>query len=783
MLDARQVSRVWRILLLVSVVGFVGGCSRAPVAVPEAPVTLENLLARMTDIGVMSERPLGKSFLVSSYDRNGGNMDWAVWRQAGSNGRIVLLDVAGPGYVSRIWIASFAAQRWLFFFDGESSPRLALTQRQLFGDDPAFPFLPPLAGNSGGGRYSLMPIPFARQLRIEVEPLRLDPADRNYFHINYTLADNPTCAAESWPPRLSPAQSNAVTLARATLDADAGQLRALGERCLADQTPTELAPGASIPIVSARGGGRLEGFAIRIVAPAPAGQLQHAVLRNLRLRAWWDGAKAPSVDVPLGDFFCNPFYMRRFAAFGLGRVGDAYVCRLPMPYRRQARVTVENRGQSPVTVVVGARAVPASKPGRRRYFHANWSASSTSGQFFEMAVCKGPGHYIGCFMTAIGQDGSWNILEGDEHLLPDAGIQPPQYGTGLEDYFNGAYYYTSLFDLPQHGLIEKGAMRTDQYRYHSIDAIDFDRDFTARIEFGDQNRAQGYMSSVVYWYGDEPQDCTLNDAQAAKLARPADRFELPGLMAMLFTLEREALWEEAGVRCEYLALKYRQQPWADLLRVRAAAYREHADGLDAARGDFERLAHSKFAPAAGQAGDQLWRHAAETHALLGMHMRGQYTLWIDGIKVSTGNSRAVLQVIRLDIKPGPHTWEVDFTPTLQGSFFSLCLRTQWGDITSAGTWETVDVDPLPGRAVPEVFKGGAVLPNMTVWQFEPNGYINMQSGPQGVTTWAFWDGKPMVKRIRLRQTWTNGPAVRAASPVAGDIPERTKEELRAHAID
>ena len=36
-------------------------------------------------------------------------------------------------------------------------------------------------------------------------------------------------------------------------------------------------------------------------------------LRNIVLRMYWDGEEAPSVEVPLGDFFCN-----RFAAFCRG---------------------------------------------------------------------------------------------------------------------------------------------------------------------------------------------------------------------------------------------------------------------------------------------------------------------------------------------------------------------------------------------------------------------------------------------------------------------------------
>ncbi len=782
-------------------------CRRAT-PTPVIPITLESLVTRMVDLNVFAERPLGNSFLLSSYDRSGGNMDWSVWKQTNPNGRITLLDVDGPGYISRIWIATFYAKRWLFFFDGEVTPRLELTHKQMFGGE--FPFLAPLAGHSGGGKYCTLPIPFAKHLRIEIEPSRLQPNDRNYYHINYTLADSGQ-PAETWPTILSPAQSNAVVAANAALDSDRQALSALAKQLslVSESTPNiqhptsniqakspnldehrTLPPGATTELLTHSGPGTISSFAIRITEPSSGDQLQHELLRNLRLKAWWDGSPKPSVDVPLGDFFCNPFYTREYAALALARIDDTFVCRFPMPFRKGARIAIENHGEVPVQIQTSADISNQAPSPASRYFHANWAASDTSGQPLTMCKVDGAGHYIGCFLTAIGQDGSWTILEGDEYVLPDEGKQPGQLGTGLEDYFNGAYYYTSLFDLPYHGLIEKGAMRTDQYRFHGLDAVDFEDTLTVGIEFGDRNHAKGYMSSVCYWYTDTPQDCTLPPGQKPLLKRPTDRFELPGLMSMLFTLEREGLWADAATRCDFFAARYARYPWADLLRLRAAAYREKTDGFKAVSPVYEQLTNSPYAPAAQQAKDLLWLHESESHALIGYHMRGKYTLWLDGVEIAQGTSRARLDVRRLNIQPGEHTWEIDLTPTMQGSLASLCLRTKWGDITSAGEWEIVEIDPIQGGDPNKTYKGRHVLPNMTVWQFEPNGYVNMQSGAQTVNGWMFSAPRPYAKRIRLKQSWTlssrlPSKAHRAPEgpPTSGPATERTEEELRAHAIN
>ncbi len=754
------------------------GCRRSA-RVPDVPLSLSSLVGRMTNLVAFAERPLGQSYLVSSYDRRGGNQDWATWTQGDAEGRVTLLDVDGPGYVSRMWIASVEAKRWLFFFDGESTPRLVLTSKELFGG--AFPFQPPLAGMSGGGRYSLVPIPFAKHIRVMVEPKEFKASQRNYFQINYTLLSAGAATHESWPQTLSVADSNAVAAVNSEFKAKDARLTAVRDNCLKDAVAEVVPTHQELVFHEARGTGCLDAFAIRVIEPTGGEVMRQEILRNVRLRMFWDGAAKPSVDVPIGDFFCNPLYTRRFSSFLLGNVEGTYVCRIPMPYRKGARCQIVNEGDHDVRLVVGAKASGELPDSASRPFHAKWAASSTSGRPFTMANCSGSGHFLGCFLTAIGQDGSWNILEGDEYLIPNGDRSLGQYGTGLEDYFSGAYYYTSLFDLPYHGLIEKGAMRTDQYRFHNLDAVDFEDGLECGIEFGDQNRAQGYLSSVVYWYADQLQDVSLSSADERLLARPADRFELPGFMSQMFSLERESLWADAAARCEFMAARYQQYPWAEIFSLRSVGYRERVEGFRAVKPEYERFAKSKFAPVAKQAQDHLWAAESDDHALLGLHVRGKYKVWIDGVEVAAGDSKARLDVKRLNLSPGPHSWEVDFTPTMQGGLFSLCLRAQWGDITSAGAWDIVDSEPHPGRDVPKKFNGGSVLPNMTVWQFEPNAFVGMQSPAQYVVAWSFWDSRPKVKRVRLRQTWTNSTSV-VVAPL--DVaPERTKEELRAHAID
>lgn len=85
---------------------------------------------------------------------------------------------------------------------------------------------------------------------------------------------------------------------------------------------------------------------------AGPGAIQHIWLtcfpntwRHLILRMYWDGEDQPSVEVPVGDFFCNGWCERSnvnslpIAVNPAGGMNSYWV----MPFRKRAKITVENR--------------------------------------------------------------------------------------------------------------------------------------------------------------------------------------------------------------------------------------------------------------------------------------------------------------------------------------------------------------------------------------------------------------------------------------------------------
>ncbi len=71
-------------------------------------------------------------------------------------------------------------------------------------------------------------------------------------------------------------------------------------------------------------------------------------LRKLVLRAYWDGEKNPSVEVPIGDFFgIGHAICKNYVSAPLQMSpedGKGFNCWFPMPYSKGAKITVENQG-------------------------------------------------------------------------------------------------------------------------------------------------------------------------------------------------------------------------------------------------------------------------------------------------------------------------------------------------------------------------------------------------------------------------------------------------------
>ncbi len=73
--------------------------------------------------------------------------------------------------------------------------------------------------------------------------------------------------------------------------------------------------------------------------------------RSLILRAYWDGEDVPAIEVPIGDFFASGWceFAQVSSEMIAANPNGGFNSYWPMPFRRSARLTVENLGDADAT--------------------------------------------------------------------------------------------------------------------------------------------------------------------------------------------------------------------------------------------------------------------------------------------------------------------------------------------------------------------------------------------------------------------------------------------------
>jgi len=243
--------------------------------------------------------------------------------------------------------------------------------------------------------------------------------------------------------------------------------------------------------------------------------------RDLILRMYWDGEAQPSVESPIGDFFCNGFKTRaNVLALPINvNPSGGFNSYFPMPFRKHARITVENR--APVNLDGFFYAVNfalAEVDADDAYFHAQFRRANPLPYKEDHVILdgvKGLGQYVGTYLAwQQNNSGWWGEGEMKIFLDGDTGF-PTICGTGTEDYFGGAWCFGQTFSAPFLGYPlgtcdGKAGNRHGLYRFHIMDPIRFRKDIRVTMQAigwrseGRYLSLQDDISSVAYWYQSEP---------------------------------------------------------------------------------------------------------------------------------------------------------------------------------------------------------------------------------------------------------------------------------------
>ena len=252
--------------------------------------------------------------------------------------------------------------------------------------------------------------------------------------------------------------------------------------------------------------------------------------RDLILRFYWDGEEEPSVEAPIGDFFCCGFrkpLLINAIPINVNATGGMN-CYFPMPFRKAARVTVENRTPYDIPGFYYAFSMDEEKVSEdEMYFHAKFRRTNPlpfKEDYLIVDGIKGRGHYVGTQLCWQQNNAGW-WGEGEFKAFIDGDGEFASYvGTGTEDYFGGAWGFCGNFSAPFLGYQDMMTLglfgekretnqignRHSMYRFHIMDPIRFQEDLKVTMQAlswcygGHYLPLMDDLASVAYWYQSEP---------------------------------------------------------------------------------------------------------------------------------------------------------------------------------------------------------------------------------------------------------------------------------------
>lgn len=259
--------------------------------------------------------------------------------------------------------------------------------------------------------------------------------------------------------------------------------------------------------------------------------------RSLLLRAHWDGADEPAVEVPVGDFFGQGWGVFAQLSSELVAVNPngGFNSYWPMPFRDRAHLTVENLGAETAVLYYQVTYETGASQDGSGYLHAQWNRSNplqTGVTHPILSGVQGQGQYVGTYIAwGVNSSGWWGEGEVKFYLDGDcaeatAGAQdfPTICGTGTEDYFGGAWNFDvpgegyTAFTTPYLGLhqilrpdgLYRSQQRFGMYRWHVPDPIHFAQDLTVDIQALGWRSGHRYLplhddiASTALFYLDRP---------------------------------------------------------------------------------------------------------------------------------------------------------------------------------------------------------------------------------------------------------------------------------------
>jgi len=531
----QKVVCAWFWIIVIGLAPLVRAASRAPAG---ETIHLVSLLEDMLDRTKIAEFPHPEFTCkqASSYNRRSktpGNPDWFAGCDfdqfygsvdVGGRKEWIMLDVDGPGVVTRWWLTQFNnAGTIRIYLDGAAEPLVAGQGIKLVGGvEGGILTGPPLATIVSGGRNLYLPIPFVAHCRITFESQKAGA--------NFTNAA-PSFANESLFYNINylqyPAGTAVKSLTLADLEANRGLIAKVGRELLQPENNVlligrkvaggreTLKPGESL-VRQVGGSGAVAVLRLKL----NASDISQA-MRSTILTAAFDGKQ--TIAAPVGEFFgCGPG-LNPFKDWWRMVDKDGWMtCWWPMPFKESAAVSVTNHSTTePVEVELADIGITDWKwTGRTMIFHTAWRGenrvrfgSNSDPQYIKdwnYVTITGRGVYVGDSLSLYNRPAMQGGLgpwwgEGDEKIFVDGEAFPSHFGTGSEDYYGYAFNGGSPFSTPFHcqpmAKGNSGIGHTTNARVRFHDRIPFKTGFKFDMEvYHWQPGTRNDYATTTHWY-------------------------------------------------------------------------------------------------------------------------------------------------------------------------------------------------------------------------------------------------------------------------------------------
>ena len=430
-------------------------------------------------------------------------------------GEYLVVDVAGPGAIVRLWTAAISGQVRMYI-DGAEEPVYEGSANDFFHRPyDHFSQIEEIDRDRFGRTVyqrdaSYAPIPFAKRLRVEWTG---NTKEIHFYHLQVRLYDKDANVVSFQPEDIHTYRDTIDKVTEALVDPD--QYLISASRDNLKSLDGRLAPAETKELIRLEEPGAVGELTLRLEA-----EDMNKALRQTVLEITFDDYPWPQVQSPVGDFFgaapgINPYVSAPFTV----RPDGTMVCRFVMPFERSCSVRLRNEGDQPIGVSGSALPTSYTWSNRSMHFRARWRVghdligSNKEVQDLPYLLAHGKGVYVGSGAYLMNPAevptpyGNW-WGEGDEKVFVDDDTEPSLFGTGSEDYFNYSWSAPDIFIYPYCGQPRNDGPGNrgfvTNYRWHILDPIPFTNDLRFYMELFSHERTPGMTYARIGYHYARP---------------------------------------------------------------------------------------------------------------------------------------------------------------------------------------------------------------------------------------------------------------------------------------